>query len=123
VISAPPRPLYSQGMNPVPIVHVAGQAPGPVWTGAENLTPTGIRSPDHPACNVSLYLLCYPSPLLDPGLVLFVECKRSMLAALSKHSVGKEKVRILHRSVSVMDEKYHGFSQEKLNVCFTLWSM
>jgi hypothetical protein len=22
---------------------------GPVWTGAENLAPTGIRSPDHPA--------------------------------------------------------------------------
>jgi len=23
--------------------------PGPVWTGAENLTTTGIRSADHPA--------------------------------------------------------------------------
>ena len=23
--------------------------PGPVWTGAENLAPTGIRSPDRPA--------------------------------------------------------------------------
>ena len=29
--------------------------PGPVWTGAENLTPTGIRSPDRPACSESLY--------------------------------------------------------------------
>jgi hypothetical protein len=27
----------------------AGWAPGSVWTGAENLAPTGIRSPDHPA--------------------------------------------------------------------------
>ena len=27
----------------------AGLAPGPVWTGAENLTPTVIRSPDRPA--------------------------------------------------------------------------
>jgi len=25
-----------------------GWAPGPVWTGAENLAPTGIRSPDRP---------------------------------------------------------------------------
>jgi len=24
-------------------------APGPVWTVAENLAPTGIRSPDRPA--------------------------------------------------------------------------
>ena len=30
-------------------------SPGPVWTGAENRTPTGIRSPDRPACSDSLY--------------------------------------------------------------------
>jgi len=34
------------GKDPVPIVQVVGWAPGPVWTGAENLAPTGIRSPD-----------------------------------------------------------------------------
>ena len=28
------------------IVQEAGWAPGPVWTGAENLAPTGIRSPN-----------------------------------------------------------------------------
>jgi len=33
----------------VPIVQEAGWPPGPVWTGAENLVPTGIRSPDRPA--------------------------------------------------------------------------
>ena len=27
-------------------VQEAGWAPGPVWTGAENLAPTGIRFPD-----------------------------------------------------------------------------
>ena len=30
--------------------------------GAENLAPTGIRSPDRPAHSESLYQLCYPSP-------------------------------------------------------------
>ena len=30
--------------NPVTIVQAAWCAPGPVWTGAENLAPTGIRS-------------------------------------------------------------------------------
>ena len=30
------------------------------WTGAENLAPTGIRSPVCPARNESLYRLSYP---------------------------------------------------------------
>ena len=38
----------------------AGWVPGPVWTGAENFAPTGIRSPDRPARNQSLYRLSYP---------------------------------------------------------------
>ena len=35
----------------------AGWASEPVWTSAENLAPTGIRSPDHPARSESLYRL------------------------------------------------------------------
>ena len=31
------------GQDPVPILQVAGWAAGPVWTGAENLAPTGTR--------------------------------------------------------------------------------
>ena len=34
-----PRPLFTSGKNPVPIVQEAGWATGPVWTGAENLAP------------------------------------------------------------------------------------
>ena len=57
------RPSHSTPVkNPVPIVYVTGWAPGPVWTGAENLGPTGIRSLDCPAYSESLYQLCYPSP-------------------------------------------------------------
>jgi hypothetical protein len=37
-------------------------APGPIWTGAENLAPTGIRSPDRPTLSESLYRLSYPGP-------------------------------------------------------------
>ena len=29
------------GKDPVPLVKEARMAPGPVWTGAENLAPTG----------------------------------------------------------------------------------
>ena len=39
----------------------AGWAPGPAWTRAENLAPTGIRSPDRPVRSQSLYRLRYPA--------------------------------------------------------------
>jgi len=48
-VSVTPRPLFTPGKDEVPIVQEAGWAPGPVWTGAENLARTGIRSPDRPA--------------------------------------------------------------------------
>jgi hypothetical protein len=60
-VSVTPRPLFTPGKDPVPIVQEAGWAPRPVWTGAKNLAPTGIRSPDRPARNQSLYRLRYPA--------------------------------------------------------------
>jgi hypothetical protein len=60
-VSITPRPLFTTGKEPVPILQEAGWAPGPVWTGAENLAPTGIRSPDCPARSQSLYRLNYPA--------------------------------------------------------------
>jgi hypothetical protein len=46
---------FTPEKDPVHIVQEAGWAPGPVWTGAKNLAPTGIRSPDLPARSYSLY--------------------------------------------------------------------
>ena len=46
----------------MPIVQETGWAPWPVWTSAENLTHTGIRSPDRPAHSELLYRLRYPGP-------------------------------------------------------------
>ena len=60
-VSVTPRPLFTPGKDPLPVVQEAGWAPGPVWTGAENLAPTGIRSPDRPARSQSLYRLIYPA--------------------------------------------------------------
>ena len=51
--STPPFDHSAPRKDPVPIVQEIGWAPGPVWTGAENLaSPTGIRSPDRPARSV-----------------------------------------------------------------------
>ena len=58
--SAPRPGRFAAQKDPVPIVQEAGWAQGPVWTVAKNLFPTGIRSPDRPACRESLYRLSYP---------------------------------------------------------------
>jgi hypothetical protein len=61
-----PRPCrFIPGNDPVPIVQETGWTPGPVWTCAENLTPTGIRSPDRPVRSESLYRLSYRGPQDD----------------------------------------------------------
>ena len=49
VVSSTPRSYFTPGKDPVPIVQVAGWAPGPVWT-AENLdTPEFDPRTVHPA--------------------------------------------------------------------------
>jgi len=49
-ISVTPLPLFTPGKDPVPIVQEVGLAPGPVWTGAENLAPQrdSIPGPSSP---------------------------------------------------------------------------
>ena len=56
-----PAVLYP-GKTPVPIVREAGWTPGPVWTGAENLAPAGIRSPDRAARSVVTIPTELPGP-------------------------------------------------------------
>jgi len=61
-VSVTPRPLFTLGKDPVPIVQGVGWAPRPVWTIAENLAYTEIRSPDRPARSQSLYPATLPGP-------------------------------------------------------------
>jgi len=63
-VSVTPQPHLTPGKEPVPIVQEALWASGPVWTGAENLAPTRIHSPDLPAHRQSLYRLSYPAHLV-----------------------------------------------------------
>ena len=39
VVSSTPRPHFTHWKDPVPILQEAEWAPGPVWRGAENLSP------------------------------------------------------------------------------------
>ena len=50
-VNATPRPLYARERDSVPIVQEVALTQGSLWTAAENLSPTGLRSPDHPAWN------------------------------------------------------------------------
>jgi hypothetical protein len=54
---------FTPGKDSVPTVQEAGWASGQVWTDAENLAPTGIRSPDRPSSSELLYRLSYPGVL------------------------------------------------------------
>ena len=80
-----PGRFLPPGKDPIPIVQEAGWAPGPVWTGAENLAPTGIRSPDRPARSQSLYRLSYPAHLYLMGFCKIIynkQCIRLVLTAI-----------------------------------------
>jgi hypothetical protein len=57
-VSSMPRPHFTPGKDPVPIVQEAGWAPGPVWT-VEKSRPHRDSIPDRPACSQSLYRLSY----------------------------------------------------------------
>ena len=59
MVSSTLRPHFTPGKDLVPILQEAGWAPGPVWTGAENLVPTGIRSRTVNPVAQSLYRLSY----------------------------------------------------------------
>jgi hypothetical protein len=58
VVNATPWPLYPPPENNPGIHYIhAVWARGPVWAGAKNVAPTGIRSPDRPASSESLYVI------------------------------------------------------------------
>jgi hypothetical protein len=60
VVSSTPRPHFTPGKDPIPILQAAGWAPGPVWTGGKSRRHRdSIR--DRPARSQSLYQLSYPA--------------------------------------------------------------
>ena len=64
MVSVTPRPYFTAGKDPVPIVQEAGWASGPVWTGGKSRL-TGIRSPDLPVHSQSLCRLIYRAHIIS----------------------------------------------------------
>jgi hypothetical protein len=67
--SAPRPGRFTPGKD---LVQEAGWAPGLVWTCANNLAPTGIKSSDRPLCNQSLYRLSYPAHMWNMQHLFFL---------------------------------------------------
>jgi len=70
VVSSTPWSHFTPGKDPVTILEEAGWAPGPVWTGAENLVSSGIRS-DRPARSS----VAIPTELPDPQSLVLIRAK------------------------------------------------
>jgi hypothetical protein len=66
--------LYLRGGDTVSTVQADGWASEPFWTGAGNLTPTEVRTPNCPGRSQSLYRLSDPgrSPVSQSTLSFFV---------------------------------------------------
>jgi len=77
VVSSTPRPHFTPGKDPVPILQEVGWAPGPVWTGGKS-HPHQDSILDHPARSQSLYRLSYPAHNLRstmPNIKIFSNIK------------------------------------------------
>jgi len=70
VVSSTPRPHFSTGKDPVPILQEAGWAPGPVWTCGKS-RPHRDSIPDRAVHSQSLYRLSYPAHTFSSYLPLF----------------------------------------------------
>jgi len=67
VVSSMPRPHFTPGKDPVPILQEAGWAPVPVWTGGKSRPHRDFffySISDHSARSQSLYRLSYPATTL-----------------------------------------------------------
>ena len=91
-----PRPgRFTPGEDPITTVQEVGWAPGPVWTGAENLAPAGIRSLGRPGRSESLYRLSYPGPyqyvnvyfyLKDPQEIRYLQIYIQLFYSYHRHN-------------------------------------
>ena len=104
MVSVTPRSLFTAGKDPVPIVQETGWAPGPVWTDAENLASTRIRSPDRPARSSVAIPTELPGPLAKQALVLTArqEFKLKINLALKKTVF---LIFLFHKPIILLEEK------------------
>jgi len=84
VVSSTPRPHFTPGKDPVPIVQEAGWAPGPVLIGGKS-RPHGDSIPYCPARSQSIYRLSYRAHLGSPSILPWV-CELKTADVWKRHN-------------------------------------
>jgi len=72
VVSGTPRPHFTPGKDPVPIVQEAGWAPGPVWTGGKS-RPHRDSIPDRPARSSVVIPTELPGPYFHVDWIIHIK--------------------------------------------------
>ena len=94
--AARPRPHFTRGKDPVPILQVAGWAPGPFWTGGKSRRHRDSM-PDRPARSQSLYRRSYPAnsnELQSWNVLVFVFCAKCYCIRYHKGRFGRNPVQL-----------------------------
>ena len=78
VVSSTPRPHFTSGKDPVPILQEAGWAPGPVWTGGKS-RPHRDSISDRPARSSVTILTELPGPPVTWKYLANIYCKTLLL--------------------------------------------
>ena len=73
-----PRPHFTPGREPVPILQEAGWAPGPARKGGKS-RPHRDSIPDRPARSQSLYRPIYPAHTVDKVVLSKALTKRTII--------------------------------------------
>ena len=81
VVSSTPRPHFTPGKDPVPILQEAGWAPGPVWTSGKS-RPHRDSIPDRPARSSVAIPTELPGPLIHSVVCLKTGSKLLPMRAL-----------------------------------------
>ena len=76
VVKATRRPPDPQERDKVPTVQEAGRVPGPVWTGEENLAPTGIF----------FYIVLYSLSVIRTCVFVLLALHFDFLSLLTTHN-------------------------------------
>jgi len=82
VVSSTPRPHFTPGKDPVPILQEAGWGPGPVWTGGK-ARPHRDSIPDRPARSLLLYRLSYPAHITELIFCNIIHRRLSILHSIT----------------------------------------
>jgi len=93
VVSSTPRPHFTLGKDPVPILQEARWAPGPVWTGGKS-RPQRDSIPDRPACSSVAIPTELPSPHTHTHTHIYIYIYRVLVGTPEeKRSLGKPRLR------------------------------